>query len=80
MLLLDFAAKIIGSLAWPATLLVVMIFLRKPIRDLLPFLERLKYKDFELSFRRQLQEALESSDIKEVTGGTCQSACKIDPP
>lgn len=66
--MLEFIAKIIGSLAWPATVLVIIFFMRKPIRDLLPFLERLKYKDFELSFRRQLQEALESSDIREVTG------------
>jgi hypothetical protein len=77
MLLLDFAAKVIGSIAWPATMLTIIIFLRKPIRDLLPFLERLKYKDFELSFRRQLQEALESSDIREVTGGTESDLEKI---
>jgi len=77
MFLLEFAAKIIGTLAWPATLLAIIFFLRKPIRDLLPFLERLKYKDFELSFRRQLQEALESSDIREIAGGTDSNLEKL---
>jgi hypothetical protein len=65
--LLDFTAKIVASLVWPVTLLVIIFFLRKPIRNLLPFLERLKYKDFELSFRRQLEDALHTSDVRQVT-------------
>ena len=69
MQLLDFAAKIVASLAWPVTLLAIIFFLRKPIKNLLPFLERLKYKDFELSFRRQLEEAMEHSDVRRVTQG-----------
>jgi hypothetical protein len=77
MILLDFTAKIIESLAWPATLLAIIVFLRKPIKDLLPFLERLKYKDFELSFRRQLQEALETSDVRQVTEGTDSNFDKL---
>lgn len=69
MQLYDFIAKIIASVAWPITLLAIIFFLRKPIRNLLPFLERLKYKDFELSFRRQLEEVMETSDIRQVTEG-----------
>ena len=69
MQLLDFTAKIIASLAWPVTLLAIIFFLRKPIKNLLPFLERLKYKDFELSFHRQLEEVMETSDIKQATQG-----------
>ncbi len=77
MQLLDFAAKIVASLAWPVTLLTIIFFLRKPIRNLLPFLERLKYKDFELSFRRQLEEALQTSDIKQVTQGEYSESAKL---
>jgi hypothetical protein len=38
------------SLAWPAALVLVAMLFRGKIRELLPFL-RLKYKDFDMSFR-----------------------------
>jgi hypothetical protein len=65
---LEFVAKIIASLAWPGILIAIVIFLRRPIKNLLPYLERLKYKDFELSFRQQLRDALATADLEE-TGG-----------
>nr|WP_320116498.1 hypothetical protein [uncultured Desulfuromonas sp.] len=60
MTILEFISKGIDSLAWPLVFVVLIFLLRKPISDILPFLERLKYKDFELSFRRQAQETLDS--------------------
>lgn len=57
---LEFTSNVIGSLAWPAVFVTLIVLLRKPIRDLLPFLERLKYKDLEVNFRRQAEETLES--------------------
>jgi hypothetical protein len=60
MTVLEFISKCINSLAWPLIFFFLIILLRKPISDILPFLERLKYKDFELSFRKQAQETLES--------------------
>lgn len=45
------------AIAWPAVVLVVLHYVRKPLADLLPLLVRLKYKDFELDFSRRLEEA-----------------------
>src|SRR5574340_611456 len=46
----------VDSLAWPAAALAIVTILRKPLRDLLPLLQKLKYKDLELEFGRRLLE------------------------
>jgi hypothetical protein len=53
---LSFIAAVIGSLAWPAVVLGIFIALRKPLRDLIPLLVRLRYKDLELDFARELRK------------------------
>lgn len=53
---LAFLASVVGSLAWPGTLLIVFLLLRKPLRDLLPLLQRLKYKEVELEFSKRVEE------------------------
>jgi len=55
---LEFISNIVDSLAWPIAFAFLMVLLREPILNILPFLERLKYKDFELSFRRQAEETM----------------------
>lgn len=54
--ILSFIASIVRSLAWPLFLLVLVLFLRKPLKDLIPLLQRLKYKDLELEFGRRVEE------------------------
>lgn len=53
---LQFVASIVGSLAWPSVVFACVLILRKPLRDLLPLLQRLKYKEFELEFGKRIQE------------------------
>ncbi len=53
---LSFIASIIGSLAWPSFLFAIVLLLHKPIRDLLPFLQKLEYKEFELEFGHRVEE------------------------
>ncbi|RFS77883.1 hypothetical protein D0U00_17160 [Leclercia adecarboxylata] len=53
---LRFIAEIIKALAWPATTVVLVILLRKPVVELIPLLSRLKYKEFELEFAREMSE------------------------
>lgn len=53
---LEFIASIVGSLAWPAVLIAIFYFIREPIRNLLPLLQRLKYKELELEFSRRVEE------------------------
>jgi hypothetical protein len=58
---LQFFASLITSLAWPVTLLAAVFMLRSNIGALFPYIERLKYKDFEVEFRKALEETAEKS-------------------
>ena len=53
---LTFIATVIGSLAWPSAVVLLVLALRKPIKELLPLLQRVKYKEFELEFGRRVEE------------------------
>lgn len=47
---LQFVSSVIGSLAWPVAAVAAIIIFQKKIAELMPRL-KLKYKDFEASFR-----------------------------
>lgn len=47
---MTFVVGVLKAIAWPACLLVFVFWLRKPIRDLVPLLRKLKVKEFELEF------------------------------
>lgn len=53
---LTFIAALIGSLVWPITILLIFLAIRKPIYDLVPLIDRLKYKDFEMHFGLRLNK------------------------
>lgn len=53
---LEFFASVIGALAWPATLVIGFFLIKRHLIDLSPFIDRLKYKDFELQFRESVHE------------------------
>jgi hypothetical protein len=53
---LQFTSSLVGSLAWPSVVLAIVVALRKPLSDLLPLLQRLKYKDLELDFGKRVEE------------------------
>ena len=47
---LTFFSSAINSLAWPATLIVLLILIRKQLPQIAKSLRRLKYKDIEVEF------------------------------
>ena len=47
---LQFFSSIIASLVWPITAIVAFYVLKNHVAALSPFVERLKYKDFEVEF------------------------------
>lgn len=53
---LTFLSKIIESFAWPIATLIGILILRKPILGLLPFVQKLKYKEFEVEFGKRVEE------------------------
>jgi hypothetical protein len=54
--LLTFTAEVVKALAWPSTMLVLAFLLRKPITQLLPNTRRLKYKELEMEFSKEIAE------------------------
>ena len=54
---LTFVAEILKSLAWPVALITAVLLFRKPLIELIPALRRLRFKEFELEFGRDLLEA-----------------------
>jgi hypothetical protein len=53
--------KLLDVLVWPGIVLIIAFMLRKPIKALLPFVENIKYKDFEVKFRKDLDQVKEEA-------------------
>jgi len=51
-----FISTLVSALAWPTVAIVIVLFLRKPMADLLPLLQRLKYRDMEVVFGNRIAE------------------------
>jgi hypothetical protein len=59
---LAFIASVIGSLAWPATLLIVVFLLLRNGAQLAKFVKAIRFKDFELTLRDDLEKAKTIAD------------------
>lgn len=53
---LEFIADLVSSLAWPASLVLIALIFREPLRNLIPLLRRLKYRELEIDFDRRLED------------------------
>lgn len=53
---LTFTAEVIKALAWPTAVVIIALMVRKPVIELLPFLRRLKYKEVEFEFSKELAQ------------------------
>lgn len=58
---MDNLIKLLDVLVWPGVVLIVAFMLKKPIKALLPFVENIKYKDFEVKFRKELDQVREEA-------------------
>ena len=58
---MDSLIKLLDVVIWPGIVLAIIFMLRKPIRSLLPFVENIKYKDFEVKFRKELDQIKEDA-------------------
>ncbi|WP_370979331.1 DUF4145 domain-containing protein [Agaribacterium sp. ZY112] len=59
---LPFIIELIDKLVWPAVYVFTLICLRKPVSHLLPLARKLKYKELELEFGRELKVANEQAE------------------
>jgi len=62
---LTFISEVIKSTAWPLTVVIVAFSLRKPIIEIIPSLRKLKYKEFEMEFSKELENL--KTKTKELT-------------
>lgn len=54
--------KLIDIVIWPSVVFSLVMILKKPIKSLLPFVENIKYKDFEVKFRKELDQIKEEAE------------------
>lgn len=66
--LLEFISKIIGSVAWPVVVLIIIFLFRREFKGAILSLTRLKYKDFEAEFGKKVEE-LEKKAKSEIPAG-----------
>ena len=57
-----FIVEIIKAISWPASMLVGIWLLRKPLFDLIPLLRKLKYKGLSLEFSKEVKEAKQEAE------------------
>lgn len=63
---LTFIAQLINALAWPITVLIIILILRRPLSELFPLVRSLRFQGIELDFGRQVQ-ALANEAHSELT-------------
>jgi len=54
---LTFLSNMVESLAWPVTVIVAVIVLKKPLEKLLPTIRKFQYKDLNLEFGELARQA-----------------------
>jgi len=57
-----FIIELIKSLAWPTTLLLSILLLRGQLSKVLPLISKLKYREFELHFEREIAKLKQSAE------------------
>jgi len=56
-----FITKLVESLAWPISVIAILILLRNPIYQLIPLIRKFRYKEFEFEFSEKLNEIKQES-------------------
>lgn len=65
---MDTLASLVETLAWPVTIIIVVMLMRSPLSELIPTLKKLKYKDLEVEFEREANKILSEAerDLPEI--------------
>jgi uncharacterized protein YutE (UPF0331/DUF86 family) len=80
MSVLQFIASLVNSLAWPIVVIVLVFILRAPLTTVLLTLTRLKYKDLELDFGRELKQLEKEARALDIAPKQLQkTAVKREP-
>jgi len=61
---LTFIAAVVSATAWPIAVLIIFLVIRKPLLELIPLLQRLRYGDIEIDFGSEVNDLLQ--DMRRV--------------
>jgi len=77
---LEFVTKILSAIAWPATVLILAYALRDQLQALLPLLTKVKIRDLEFEFGRQVAElaAEAATQLPAISSGGRESSYATD--
>lgn len=81
--ILDFIARLLDTIAWPATVLILLFAFRRPIKELVSRVSRAAWKDAEVTFGSQVGElardveALENRAPYDGTATTSDSEIEL---
>ena len=73
---LQFIAALVENLAWPMTVVLGIFVFRGPVSNLLPFLQRLRYKDFVVEFNQKLDDV--EIQVAAITGEGTEAQVEDD--
>lgn len=62
----DFICNIVNSLAWPIVSIIIAAVFRHPIQDLLKRIGRLKFKDIEADFSKEINDVKEEAKVANI--------------
>ncbi|GAS80361.1 hypothetical protein [Paenibacillus amylolyticus] len=57
---LEFVSSLIDAVVWPLCVITVIFLLKNQLKELIPALRNLKYKDFEVSFEKTMESIEEN--------------------
>jgi hypothetical protein len=75
---LTFIAELVKALAWPATIVTAIALLRRSLLQLIPGLQKFKYKDLEVEFEKQLEAAKAEVAGSNVLNVSVEHEAKFD--
>ncbi len=59
---MNFTLELVELLIWPLLVLMILGYCRQPLLSLVPMLKRLRFRELEVEFDRQLRETKETAD------------------
>lgn len=68
--ILTFISKLAKALAWPVAVVFLVLMLKKPLTELIPLLRKLKYKELEMEFSKEVAELTAKAELPQITHAT----------
>lgn len=65
--ILTFISEVAKALAWPVAVVLLVLMLKKPLTELIPLLRKLKYKELEVEFSKEVAELKANAELPTIT-------------